>query len=594
MDRSRVEEQYRWDLAAIFADDAACERELRAVRDVVAADPFAGVRGRLAEGPAVVRECLQTSLDLFTRVQKLSIYASCHSDEDTRNTTYQALRASVQALHAQAASCASFIEPELLGLPDAVLDAYVQAPELALFRMSLVRIVRGKPHVLGAGEEKLLSSLSDVLGVAGQVFGQLTNADFDHGDIEVGGVVYPVTSGRYGVLMRHSDRRVRQLAHEKMSGTYIAHKNAISALYAASVRKDVALARARNHATAREAALFRSTIPVSVYDALVEGVRAQIGHLHRYMELRRTHLGLDAVEAFDRNVPLADARFPEFAFQDAFERVVAGMAPLGEEYREILERARRERWVDVYETPGKRSGAYSTGFHATHPYVLLNYHGDIGHVLTLAHELGHSCHTYLSCANQPPQTSDYPIFLAEIASTANEQLLIRHLLQATTDPQQRAALIDQQLLSMTGTIYRQTMFAEFEWRAHERVEQGESLTYDRLCELYGELNRLYAGPAYRDSDLAQAEWMRIPHFYRAFYVFQYATGMCAAVAFADRILSEGESARERYLGFLKAGSSAFPLDVLKTAGLDMTDPGIVAQGLSEYGRLVNELETLLG
>ncbi|MCY0870115.1 MAG: M3 family metallopeptidase, partial [Firmicutes bacterium] len=398
MDRSQVPDQDRWDLTAIFADDSACASELRSVREAVAADPFAHVRGRLAEGPQVVRDCLQTSLDLFTRVNKLGIYAHCHSDEDTRNTHYQALQASVQALRAEASSCASFIEPELLALPDAMLAAYREAPELAPFRMSLVRIARDKPHVLGAGEEKLLSSLSDVLGASGQVFGQLTNADFDHGEITVDGVVYPVTSGRYGVLMRHGDRRVRQLAHEKMSATYIAHKNAISALYAASVRKDVALARARNHSTAREAALFRSTIPVSVYDALVEGVRAQLGHLHRYMEIRRKRLGLEAVEAFDRNVPLVDAQLPEFAFEDAFTHVVEGLAPLGEEYRAILKRARQERWVDVYETPGKRSGAYSTGFHATHPYVLLNFHGDIGHVLTLAHELGHSCHTYLSCA----------------------------------------------------------------------------------------------------------------------------------------------------------------------------------------------------
>ncbi len=593
LERSELDVKYTWSIEAIFASDELFEEELQAVKTLVEDDPFIGVRGRLGESADFVKRYIVIAQTFAERLGKLQIYAHTKADQDTRTPEYQAMMSRVQSISAEYAERDSFFEPELLSLSEDVLSTYLRDGALADHRHRLDNIVRNKPHVLSAETEAVIASLGDVLHGSEQTFSQLTNADFLHGSFTVDGAEYVVTDGRLGLLLRNPDRTVRRLAYERLYDTYLAHKNAIAAMYANSVKTDIRLARAKRFATARDVALFENNIPISVYDALISGVRGGAGHLHRYFELRRKHLGLDRVRLYDKYVPLAEAQLDEYAFEDGFKLVKEGLARLGDEYGAILDRAREERWIDVYETPGKRSGAYSTGFYATNPYILLNYQGDYNSVSTLAHELGHSVHTYLAGRSQAPQYSGYSIFLAEIASTVNETLLVNHLLDVTKDPLARATLINQQLDSLTGTIFRQTMFADFEWQTHRQVEEGHALTHDSLCELYAGLNRTYQGEAYEEDERSPAEWSRIPHFYHAYYVYQYATGMSAALVFADRIRKEGPPAANRYLGFLRAGSRDYPLEVLREAGLDMTNPDVVTQALSIYGELVTELERLL-
>ncbi len=592
-DRSQVDSKYQWATEVMFATDEAWETEFEAVKAFVDTDPLAAFRGHLGEGAAVVLDYLTTSTQINERLGKLAIYAHTKNDQDTRVSAYQAMMSRVQMLGAIYGEKESFFEPELLSLADDVLASYLASPELAAYRHGLDDIVRGKPHVLSTEAESLLAALSDTLGTSQRVFSQLTNADFQHGSFTVEGEEYQVTEGRLGLLFRHENRDVRKQAFERVYDTYLAHKNAVAMLYFSSVSKDVTMAQARGFASARQAALFGNNIPESVYDALVQGVRDNISHVHRYYELRRRTLGLDKLELYDKYVPIVTGELEKYSFEEGFDLVKKGVAGLGEAYISDLQKAVDQRWIDVYENPGKRSGAYSTGFYATYPYVLLNYQGNYDSVSTLAHELGHSMHSYLSGKNQPPQYSGYSIFLAEIASTVNEMLLVNHLLDTTTDPKQRAFLINEQLDTLTGTIYRQTMFAEFEYLTHKAVEEGQALTHESLCAMYSELNQYYHGAAYQENDRSPAEWSRIPHFYRPFYVFQYATGMSAAIVFANRIRKEGSGAAEKYLGFLKSGSKDYPLDVLKEAGLDMTDPNVVKQALDVYGQLVDELETLI-
>ena len=593
LDRKEIEEQYKWSTESMFATDAAWEDEFAQVKEIIESDEFEGMRGHLQDGPELVLDYLEKSEEVGRRLGVLHIYAHMKNDQDTREQKYQAMLSRVQMIGAVLSEQTSFFEPELLSLPQTLLDSYVNSEALHEFRHLMENIVRHKQHILSSESEALLASLSDVLGSEGDVFGLLTNADFDHGDFTVDGEEYKVTEGRLGLLFRNPNREVRKLAYERVYDTYLSHKNAIAGLYANNVKTDVALARTKKFNSAREMALFSNHIPESVYNALIKGVHDNIAHHHRYLELRKKVMKLDGVRLYDKYVPLAEEEQKHYSFEEGFALVQKGLGALGNEYGEILKKAVSERWIDVYENAGKRSGAYSTGFYATKPYILLNYQGEYDSVSTLAHELGHSMHSYLTGHTQPPHYAHYSIFLAEIASTVNETLLVNYLLETTEDPKLRASLINQQLDTMTGTIYRQTMFAEFEWRAHRMVEEGHALTHDSLSELYGTINAEYHGPAFVTDERSPAEWSRIPHFYRSFYVFQYATGMSAALAFAERIRSGGPDAVEKYLGFLRSGAKDYPLEVLKEAGVDMTDPSVVTQGLKIYGELLAEFEKLL-
>ncbi len=594
LERKNIEERYKWSTEAMFATDDEWEREFQSVAQTVEADLFATMRGHLQEGASTVLLYLTTSEEIERRLGVLHIYAHMKNDQDTREQIYQAMLSRVQMMAAVLAEQTSFFEPEILALPSDALAAYVQSEELAPYRHLMDNIIRHKPHVLSSETEAVLASLSDTLGSEGDVFSLLTNADFDHGSISVEEEEYKVTEGRMGLLLRNPNREVRRLTYERVYDTYLAHKNTVASLYAYNVKTDVAVARVKKFSSAREMALFSKRIPESVYDALIAGVKENLSYHHRYLELRKKVLGLDSVRMYDKYVPLAAEERKHYDFAEGFALVKEGLRPLGDEYGAILDQAVSDRWIDVYESAGKRSGAYSTGFYATKPYVLLNYQGEYDSVSTLAHELGHSMHSYLTWHTQPPHYAHYSIFLAEIASTVNETLLVNHLLRTTDDQKLRASLINQQLDSMTATIYRQTMFAEFEWLAHRRVEEGQALTHDTLCELYGSLNDEYHGSAFARDGRSSAEWSRIPHFYHSYYVYQYATGMSAALAFAERILNGGSQNVDKYLGFLRSGAKDYPLEVLKEAGLDMTDPTIVTQGLSMYGELLKEMESLIG
>ena len=594
LERKDIEERYKWSSESMFATDDDWEKEFQDVKNAVDGAPFSANRLHLQDGPGVVLDYLVRAEQIERRLGVLHIYAHMKNDQDTREQKYQAMLSRVQMLGAVLSEQTSFFEPELLELPQPTLDAYMLSEELADYRHLMDNIVRHKPHILSGEAEAMLATLSDALGSEGDVFGLLTNADFQHGSISVDGDEYKVTEGRLGLLLRNPDREVRRLAYERVYDTYLAHKNGIAGLYAYNVKKDVALARVKKFASAREMALFSNHIPEAVYDALIAGVKANLPHHHRYLELRKKILRLDGVRLYDKYVPLVEEKQKHYDFADGFALVKQGLSALGNEYGEILDKAISERWIDVYENAGKRSGAYSTGFYATKPYILLNYQGEYDSVSTLAHELGHSMHSYLTGHTQPPHYAHYSIFLAEIASTVNETLLVNHLLSTTDDPKLRASLINQQLDSMTATIYRQTMFAEFEWEAHRRVEEGHALTHDSLSELYGNLNSEYHGPSFITDERSPAEWSRIPHFYRSFYVFQYATGMSAALVFADRLRKGAGQEADKYLGFLRSGAKDYPLEVLKEAGLDMTDPAVITQALSIYGELLTELESLVG
>lgn len=592
-DRALIDEAYKWSIEAMYETDEAWEKEYLAVRSILQDDPFVDFRGHLADGAERVSQFLKVNLEVTERLQRLHVYAHMKADQDTRVASAQSMNSRASTLFAQYGERVSFFIPEMLALPEETWAAFLADERLADERHALDDLRRQKAHTLSAETEGVLASLSDALSGPGQAFRQFSNADFDFGSFEVDGTVYPVSEGSYGVYMRNKDRRVRHEAYAKLFDTYMAHKNGIATLYAANVKRNVTMAHVRGFASARHASLHRNNIPVSVYDSLIEGVHRGLSHLHRYTDLRARVLGLEKMAHYDRTVSLAEADLSGYDYEKGFAMIRAGLAPLGEEYQEILERAKTERWVDVYENKGKRSGAYSTGFYGTRPYILMNYQDDYNSVSTLAHELGHSVHTYLSSRHQLPQYSDYSIFLAEIASTVNETLLVNHLLRETSDPQVKAALLDQQIETIMGTIFRQTQFAEYEQKAHQAVESGEALTHESLSKLFGELAQQYYGPRYDLDERAAYEWARIPHFYNEFYVFQYATGLSAALVFADRMLKREPGAVDAYLGFLKSGSSAYPLDVLKRAGLDMTDPSIVQRAMEIFGGLVGELEGAL-
>ncbi|MCY0869927.1 MAG: oligoendopeptidase F [Firmicutes bacterium] len=584
--------RYHWDLQALFANDDACLAEIQALTLELEADPFAHARGSLAMGANVVRNCLELSQTLLIRQRKISVYASCRCDEDLRDGSRQALRSAALNARQRLMTCLSFISEQMSELPPETVAEYLKDPLLADFRATIRRMVRDKPHRLSSGEERIVNALQSSLHSPERVWTVLTDADFCHGTIVVDAVEHEVTNARYTALMRVPDRRVRRAALARIHSTFHQHRNSLAALYDAQVRTSVALAQLRGHASARDAALFRDDIPASVYDALIEGVHRQLGHLHRYMELRRSWLGLPAVMSFDRHVALVEAGFHPIGYEEAFSLFADAFAPLGPDYVSLLERAITERWVDVYPAPGKYSLAYSAGGYGTLPYIMFNYQGDLGNVMTLAHELGHSCHTALSCAVQPPQTASYSMFIAEIASTVHELLLVRHLLETTADNALRALLLDQYLQTVTNTLYNQTMHAEFEWRMHERVERGGALPADDLGAAYGELTHAYAGPAFCDEQFAAEGWARIRHFYMDFYLYNYATGISAAMAIVDRILAGDTAARDRYLKLLRSGSSRPPLELLQTAGLDLSQPHVVADALDTYGRLVDELADL--
>jgi oligoendopeptidase F len=589
-ERSEVDEAYTWDLTDLFADDEAWETAFEAVGERL--EELAAYEGRVTESAETLQEVLELRESIMREVSNVAAYARMRKDEDTTNQTYQALAARSQSLAADASSAGSFVEPELLELDADDVEAFVEAnPDLEAYEHFFEDTLRMKEHTRSAEIEELLADLGEVTGAAGEVYNMLTNADVEFPAVDdPDGEPRRITLSNFTVLQKHPDREFRRRVYEAFYDEWADYRNSVGTAYKNSVKADSKLAQARHYETAREAALDGPNVPVEVYDSLVDTVESNLDVLHDHAELKRDCLGVDELQMWDLYAPLADEE-PDLEYETAKDHVIEAVEPLGEAYQERMAEGLESRWVDVYETANKQSGAYSGGTYDSQPYILLNYQDDIASMYTLAHELGHSMHSELTSDEQPYVYSGYEIFVAEVASTVNEALLTNHLLETVDDAAFRKHVLDEYLERFRSTLFRQTMFASFEHRAHELSEAGEALTPDRLDELYRGLKSDYYEPAVVDDRIAR-EWMRIPHFYRAYYVYQYATGISAANAIVDRILEEGEPAAADYREFLRSGSRGYPLELLETAGIDMSTPAPVESAIEAYDEMLGEYESL--
>jgi len=591
-ERTDIETEYQWDLESIYATDEAWEEAFAEVKGRL--DELSDYEGHAVEDGDTLLSVLELRDDVMREVAKVSSYARMRSDEDTRDQEYQALSARASSLVSEASSAASFIEPEIQSLTADELDEMVaETPGLETYDHYFDDVLRQKEHTRSAEIEELLSEFGEVLGASGDTYSMLTNADMTFPTVEKpDGSAVEISQGNFTNLLKNTDREFRQTVHDAYFEELESVRNTIGSTLKNSVKADVKSAEARFYDTAREAALDDTNVPVEVYDNLVDTVEDNLDKLHRHVELKERHLGVDSLKPWDFYMPLADSESPDIGYEEAKEYVVEAVAPLGEDYQNRVAEGLESRWVDVYENRGKRSGAYSGGTYDTQPFILMNYQDDISSMYTLAHELGHSLHSEYTSEEQPYIYSNYEIFVAEVASTVNEALLTHHLLDTVEDEAFRRHVLNEYLERFRSTLYRQTLFADFEHRIHTLSEEGEALTPERLDEVYGDLKEAYYAPAELD-DHIRREWMRIPHFYYNYYVYQYSTGISAAVALVENILSEGEPAAERYLDFLSMGSREYPLDLLERAGVDMASPEPIESALSVYDDYLDEMADLV-
>ncbi|ELY48474.1 oligoendopeptidase F [Natronorubrum bangense] len=597
-DRSEVDEEYTWALESIYATDDDWEAAYESVAERV--DELAAYEEQVTDDAETLRSVLELRDEIMREVSTVAAYARMRRDEDTTNQEYQALTARAQSLAADAQSAASFIDPEIQDLTREEFETMVEAePDLETYDHYIDDVLRMKPHTRSAEVEELLADLSEVTGATGDVYTMLSNADMTFPTVEdPDGEAVEITQSNFVNLLKRPDREFRQQVYEEYFDEWEAVRNTVASTYKNSVKADVKTAQARNYDTAREAALDGPNVPVDVYDTLVETVHDNLDKLHRHAELKAQALEVDDLQMWDIYMPLTGDEGPEVDYEQATEYVVDALEPLGEEYQSRVAEGLDSQWVDVYENEGKQSGAYSGGTYDTQPFILMNYQDDISSMYTLAHELGHSMHSELTKDEQPFVYSGYEIFVAEVASTVNEALLTAHLLETSDDPEFRKHVLNEFVERVRSTLYRQTLFAEFEHKAHELEEAGEPLTADRLDDCYRELKEDYYEPAVVDDRIA-TEWMRIPHFYRAFYVYQYATGISAALAIVDDILPNGaggepdREAADSYLEFLQRGSREYPLELLRIAGVDMSTSEPIDRALETYGERLEELEALL-
>ncbi|WP_046175375.1 oligoendopeptidase F [Domibacillus indicus] len=593
--RSEIAEELKWRLEDIFETDDQWEEEFKAIQAL--AGEAASYNGTLGESPEQMYSFFAWQDSLLERMGRLYTYAHMRYDEDTQNAHYQGMNDRAKVLYTQIAGALSFADPEILSIDEAKVNEFVAANEpLQLYKKVLDDLNKQRPHVLSAVEENLLAQASDVLGSSSATFGMLNNADLEFPVIQdENGESVQITHGNYVRFLESSDRRVREDAFKAVYATYGRFKNTFASTLSGQIKKDNFSAKVRNYKNAREAALSRNHIPEDVYDNLVQTINKNLPLLHRYIALRKKVLGLEELHMYDLYTPLvAEGKF-DVTYDEAKELLQKGLQPLGKEYNEILTKGLESRWVDVVENKGKRSGAYSSGAYGTNPYILMNWQDNVNNLFTLAHEFGHSIHSHYTRENQPYIYGDYSIFVAEVASTCNESILNDYLLKTTEDEKKRIYLLNHFLETFRGTVFRQTMFAEFEHLVHEKAQNGEALTADGLSAAYYELNKKYFGEDMVIDEEIALEWARIPHFYYNYYVYQYATGLSAAIALSSQILKEGEPAAERYINeFLKAGSSADPIEVLKRAGVDMTKADAVEAACRVFEESLEEMEKLLG
>lgn len=592
--RQEVPKEHKWDLDAVYPTVEDWDKDYAKVEAMV--PELTAFQGRLGESSQTLLKALQVRDELSKLLEQVVVFASMKEDEDTTNSTYQALSARGMSLYAKVSAAGSFLTPEILAIPSEQIAAWLESDSgLAAYRQELEDTLREKAHVRSQEVEELLAQMGEVGAAPQDIFGKLNHADLKFPKIkDEDGNEVELTHGRYIRFLESPVREVRKGAFDALYSTYGKFRNTLAATHANSVKKDVIYARARRYPSARAAALSRTNVPESVYDNLIATVHKNLPSLHRYVQLRRKLLKLDELHMYDLYTPMVAEVDKKIPYEEAVETILKALAPLGEEYCAVARKGLTDdRWVDIYENVGKRSGAYSYGAYTTKPFILMNYQDTLDSMFTLAHELGHSMHSYFTRQNQPYHYGGYTIFVAEVASTFNEALLTHHLLQTTDDPKLKMYLVNHQLESFRTTLYRQTMFAEFEHLTHARSEKGEALTADLLSEIYYDLNKQYYGTEGMviDEEIA-LEWARIPHFYTAFYVYQYATGISASAALSQQVLNEGQPAVERYLGFLKKGSSDYSTNLLKEAGVDMTSPEPVQQALDVFARLLTDMEQL--
>ena len=591
-ERSELNVKDTWAVEDLYASDELWYKDLELLKEKTR--ELAGFSGRLSESAQTLLAFGQKTEDVIDLMGKLFEYASRRNDEDTRVGKYQEMAGMAMSAYVALNAATAFETPEIMAIDDETLDRfYKEAPELEHYRRYLFNIRRHAAHVLSPAEERLLAMSGEVGQCPDDIYSKFADADLKFPDaIDKDGNAHPLSQGTYISYMESEDRVLRKSAFENMYNTWAAYKNTVAATLNSQVKNLQFHADARRYDSPLAASLDNTNVPTEVYHNLIEAVHQNLDKLHRYVALRKKLLGVDELHYYDlytQLVPGADEKIP---FEQAKETVYNALAPMGEDYRAILREGFENRWIDVYQNVGKRSGAYSAGA-KVHPYVLLNYSGTLDSQFTLAHEMGHAIHSYLSNKTQRTIDADYVIFVAEVASTCNEALLMEHLLAKTTEKKARAYLINHFLEQFRGTLYRQTMFAEFELLLGTLNQQGVALTAERMCEEYKKLNALYFGDGIVPDDEIAYEWERIPHFYYNYYVFQYATGYSAAIALSRRILKEGEPAVKDYLGFLCGGCSKDPIDLLKGAGVDMSTPEPVNQALSLFGELLDEMEALM-
>ncbi|AND38984.1 oligoendopeptidase F [Cytobacillus oceanisediminis] len=592
--RNEISPEDTWRLEDIFPSDEDWDKEYNEVQKLI---PNAGkYQGRLGESAETLYEALQFQDHILSRLGKLYTYAHMRYDQDTTNSFYQSMDDKIKNLYSEAASVLAYIVPELLAEDEAKIAGFLEEKtELQLYKHSLEEINLQRPHVLSAEQESLLAQASEVLGASSNTFGMLNNADLEFPSIkDENGEDVEITHGRFIRFLESDEQRVRHDAFKAVYETYGKFRNTFASTLSGNIKKDNFNAKIRNYESARHAALAANNIPESVYENLVNTINDNLHLLHRYVKLRKKVLGVEELHMYDLYTPLVKEVKMEIPYKEAKDLILKGLKPLGGDYLNILKEGFENRWVDVHENKGKRSGAYSSGTYGTNPYILMNWHDNVNNLFTLAHEFGHSVHSYYTRKYQPYPYGNYSIFVAEVASTCNEALLNDYLLKTIDDDKKRLYLLNHYLEGFRGTVFRQTMFAEFEHLIHKKAQNNEALTADSLTKEYYELNKKYFGEEdiVIDEEIG-LEWSRIPHFYYNYYVYQYATGFSAATALSKQILQEGQPAVDRYIEFLKSGSSDYPIEVLKKAGVDMTSSKPIEDACKVFEEKLNEMESLL-
>ncbi len=590
MQRSEVKQQYKWAIEDIYPSDEAWEKDYARAEKMINFSSYAGKLG----DREVLLGYLNANDEFMKLAEALAVYAYMKHDEDARIAKYTSYNSKMGMLFSKYSAENAFFEPEMAGESEQYLDSLIADERFSDYDYQLLLLKKNKSHVLSEGEEKLIALAGESFSTFKETFGMIDNADLPLPEIELEGKKVKLSHGLYGLVLHSSDREKRKEVYEKYYAAYISLINTITSTYYGNVKKDVFYARAYKFASCLERALFREDVERSVYDNLLASVESSFPAMHRYIADRKKILGYDKLYFYDVYAPLvADVEF-KMSYDEAYDYIIKGLAPLGSDYQALLKRGHDERWIDVEETEGKRSGAYSTGVNGVHPYVLLNYQPTLSDVFTIAHEMGHSLHTYFSAQAQPYAKADYRIFVAEVASTVNEVLLLKYMLADAKDENLKKYLLNYYLDTIRATLHRQTMFAEFEFKAHDMVEKGEPLTKENLCSLYADLGKRYYGDAIEHDYNISCEWCRIPHFYNAFYVYKYSTGIISAMNIANRILTEGESAVKDYFAFLSGGSSTDPVSLLKLAGVDLTTKAPFEFAMKEFADTLAQFEKLMG